>query len=63
MVQPHKTSNVMPLERRLHWRDRRTTTDRRSNNRRSHMEYDCRSEIPRRRSDVIGELSEGEIWW
>lgn len=56
----HKSSQA---ERRKHWRDRRTFPDRRNPERIMHSGYDCRSETPRRQSDISGELEEGEIWW
>ena len=62
---PHseKTSNVEKVERRKHWRDRRKVSERRNQERLSHMESDCRNNVPRRESDVSGTLVEGELWW
>ena len=50
-------------ERRKHWRDRRVTQERRSRERIMRSDYECRSGVPRRSSDVGGELTDGEIWW
>ena len=52
-------------ERRRQWCDRRALPDRRSLERLSHSgsDYDCRAGVPRRQSDLAGELSEGEVWW
>jgi len=55
-------SNVETIERRKHWRDRRVESDRR-NPERLRVAYDCRSGVPRRESDLAGELPEGDIWW
>jgi len=55
-------SNIEPLERRKHWRDRRTSGDRRNPARLSLTDYDCREET-RRSSDFSGQLTDGEIWW
>lgn len=56
-------SNVEAVERRHHWRDRRSGTDRRSMDRVKLSSFDCRSGEPRRTADVGGELAEGDIWW
>lgn len=56
-------SNVEEVERRKHWRDRRTSDDRRNPQRLRLVSYDCRSGQPRRQSDIGGELAEGEVWW
>ena len=56
-------SNVKKIERRKHWYDRRAHADRRNQERLGHTEYDCRSYVPRRQSDVAGGLVEGEVWW
>lgn len=56
-------SNVKRIERRKHWRDRRTHADRRNPGRLGQAEFDCRSYAPRRKSDITGSLVEGEIWW
>ena len=37
--------------------------ERRNAERLSHMDGDCRNNIPRRESDLAGELDEGELWW
>jgi len=57
------SSNIEPVERRKHWRDRRLGDDRRSSRRLELTVYDCRSGQPRRASDVTGELTDGDIWW
>ncbi len=51
------------VERRRHWRDRRSGLDRRSSARNQHESFDCRSGVPRRRSDIAGDTCDGEIWW
>jgi hypothetical protein len=51
------------IERRKHWRDRRACLDRRNPERIAHSGYDCRSDNPRRQSDIDGDLAEGDIWW
>jgi hypothetical protein len=56
-------SNVKSAERRKHWNDRRKTADRRNQERLNHMGEDCRNNIPRRESDIIGTFVEGELWW
>jgi hypothetical protein len=56
-------SNVEPVERRKHWRDRRDGSDRRNPRRLELTMYDCRSGQPRRSSDIAGELADGDIWW
>jgi hypothetical protein len=64
MILPHDKSNGgRTKERRKHWRDRRVNADRRSPQRLQRSTYDCRSGIPRRASDLGGELAEGEVWW
>lgn len=50
-------------DRRKHWRDRRSGSDRRSPARHDHDAYDCRSGLPRRESDLGGDLDDGEVWW
>jgi hypothetical protein len=50
-------------ERRKHWRDRRKTPERRNQHRLQRSNDDCRSGVPRRQSDIGGELADGEIWW
>lgn len=57
------SSNVEPVERRKHWRDRRDGGDRRNLRRLELTMYDCRSGQPRRSSDIAGELADGDIWW
>ena len=56
-------SNVEAVERRKHWRDRRVSNDRRNPERLRLVSYDCRSGLPRRASDVAGELADGDVWW
>ncbi len=56
-------SNIEIFERRMHWRDRRAGSDRRNNGRLNLTRYDCRSGAPRRKSDVDGTLTDGEVWW
>jgi len=63
MSKKEKIVNVEPVERRKHWRDRRANDDRRKSQRMQLVSYDCRSGLPRRQSDLTGELSDGEIWW
>ncbi len=55
--------NGEKIERRKHWMDRRKMPERRNPARLMHMESDCRNNIPRRESDIIGTLVEGELWW
>jgi hypothetical protein len=57
------TPNTEKAERRRHWHDRRSESDRRNKERLNHMDDDCRNNIPQRESDVIGTLVEGELWW
>ena len=63
MLQQEKSKDDRKVERRKHWRDRRITPDRRNADRLQRTDYDCRSGIPRRQSDLAGELAEGEVWW
>jgi len=63
MLHHTKSNGDKKEERRKHWRDRRITPDRRHQQRLHSTNYDCRSGVPRRQSDVGGELAEGEIWW
>ena len=56
-------SNVEAVERRKHWRDRREESDRRKVVRLNLNSVECRSEQPRRTSDIGGELADGEVWW
>ena len=55
-------SNIEVLERRKHWQDRRSNSDRRNLSRLHLSSYDCREET-RRSSDLTGRLTEGEVWW
>lgn len=55
--------HIHGAERRKHWRDRRSGTERRNPARKQHEPFDCRSGVPRRRSDIAGELYDGEVWW
>lgn len=57
------TSNIEPIERRHAWQDRRSGSDRRNPQRLSLVNYDCRTGQPRRKSDLGGELSDGDVWW
>jgi hypothetical protein len=63
MLQHDKSKEDRKVERRKHWRDRRVTPDRRNADRLQRTHYDCRSGIPRRQSDVAGDLADGEVWW
>ena len=63
MLHHNKTNSDTKEERRKHWRDRRVTPDRRNATRLQRASFDCRSGIPRRQSDLAGELADGEIWW
>ena len=60
---PQKTSKVAKTERRKRWNDRRKVPDRRNPARLHHMNEDCRSNIPRRESDISGTEVDGELWW
>jgi hypothetical protein len=63
MLQPDKNRGERREERRKHWRDRRVGPDRRNAERLQRDHHDCRSDVPRRQSDIGGELADGEIWW
>lgn len=63
MLHHDKSKEDRKVERRKHWRDRRVTPDRRNADRLQRSDYDCRSGIPRRQSDLAGELADGEVWW
>ena len=63
MQKKNSVANVERVERRRHWSDRRTGSDRRSFGRLRLTSFDCRSGLSRRASDVAGELADGEIWW
>jgi len=63
MPKKSDSSNVKQVERRKHWRDRRSGSERRNVGRLQLAVYDCRSGQPRRASDLGGELSDGDIWW
>ena len=39
------------------------TPERRNQQRLQRSNEDCRSGVPRRQSDIGGELAEGEVWW
>ena len=62
MSKKSRVTNVEAVERRRHWRDRRTGSELRSSGRLHLTSPDCRSGLPRRASDVGGELADGEIW-
>ena len=63
MSKKESDAKVESVERRKHWRDRRASNDRRNAERIRLVSYDCRSGLPRRQSDLAGELSDGDIWW
>ena len=63
MSKKDSLSNIETVERRMHWRDRRTDSDRRSSMRLSLNSADGRSGPPRRAADISGELSDGDVWW
>ena len=63
MSQQNNSRGERKEERRKHWQDRRVSPDRRNSQRLQRADYDCRSGVPRRQSDVGGELADGEIWW
>jgi len=63
MSKKESVVNVESVERRKHWRDRRSDGDRRNPERLRLVSYDCRSGQPRRQADVGGELADGEVWW
>jgi hypothetical protein len=63
MSKKSNPSNIEPVERRKHWRDRRLGEDRRNPARLRLTIYDCRTGEPRRGSDLAGELSDGNVWW
>ncbi|MBE9559629.1 MAG: hypothetical protein IMF15_02510 [Proteobacteria bacterium] len=67
MLKKHSVTNVEPLtgpsERRKLWVDRRAGGDRRNDARLQLHRGDCRNGLPRRASDVAGELVDGEVWW
>jgi hypothetical protein len=50
-------------ERRKQWGDRRMLADRRNPERQLHAGFECRSGVPRRKSDLGGDLGDGEVWW
>ena len=63
MSKKGRIGNVETVERRKHWRDRRSGGDRRNPQRLRLVSSDCRSGSPRRQSDIGGELSDGDVWW
>ena len=63
MIKKGSVANVEAIERRRRWRDRRMGNDRRNDGRLNLTNYDCRSGLPRRASDVAGELADGDVWW
>ena len=63
MSKKSSIANVEAVERRRHWRDRRAGGERRSSGRLHLTSFDCRTGLPRRTSDVAGELADGEVWW
>lgn len=50
-------------DRRLNWRERRSSNERRNPVRVQHMPEDCRRGVPRRESDVSGSTNEVDVWW
>ena len=63
MLQRDKSRGSGKEERRKNWRDRRIRPDRRNSERLQRADFDCRSGVPRRQSDIAGELADGEVWW
>ena len=63
MSKKSSVANTEAVERRKRWRDRRKDSERRSSVRFNLSGVVCRSGLPRRASDVSGELTDGEIWW
>jgi hypothetical protein len=63
MSKKNNVAKVEAVERRKHWRDRRSGDDRRNPQRLQLTTYDCRNGQPRRSSDVGGDLADGEVWW
>lgn len=63
MLQHNKDNSGLKTERRKHWRDRRAAPERRIPERMQHTDYECRSGVPRRQSDIADALPEGEVWW
>ena len=63
MSKKSNEANVEAVERRKHWRDRRSGGDRRNPERLQLTTYDCRSGQPRRASDIGGDLADGDVWW
>lgn len=55
----HLTSN----DRRLNWRERRDSDERRNPYRVQHMPEDCRRGVPRREADISGNANEVDVWW
>lgn len=55
--------NVERVERRTHWRDRRSGSDRRNEQRLRVQLNEGRSDTPRRLGDYTGALTEGVVWW
>lgn len=50
-------------ERRVGRQDRRATGERRNEERLAHMKGEYRSNRPRRESDAVGKMVEGDWWW
>lgn len=63
MLHRNKNRGEKRQERRKRWQDRRIGPDRRNSERLRRDNYDCRSGVPRRHSDIGGELADGEVWW
>lgn len=63
MAQTRNTEDEKVTDRRNGEMDRRMNEDRRNLDRLSYMDADCRSDVPRRNSDIISSMIEGELWW
>jgi len=63
MMHGEKSTKPYRGERRRNWRDRRVGEERRNPERLKHMDGECRSNVPRRSSDLAGKLEDGEYWW
>lgn len=63
MVQTRNVKNEKVTERRSAVFDRRCDEDRRNAYRKSQMQEECRSAVPRRGADIEGSSMEVEMWW
>ena len=63
MTHAVNTETKNDIERRMGTVDRRANDERRNHDRMSHMKGECRSNTPRRGSDMAGKMVEGELWW